>query len=190
MESLIQLDTRQLKEEPFGALTLIVRAPEEDGGGFLEDLVACVMRDVLPSGDPIGFLNTTEFPTLPVRETEPSDEDQVELLAELGSAPHCIVPLRGHNRVVRIGRARNCEIVLSDPSVSAKHAELRLDGGGVRVVDENSKNGTMVNGRRLAEGESPWLQPMDRVAFGRVQAFICAPRALRGVLRQDLRSLL
>lgn len=188
VETLIQRDPR-LGDELLGALTLIVRAPDDDGS-FLADLVACVLRDAPAVADSSGVLNTAEFPTVPVKDSEPSDEDQVELLSELGSAPHCIVPLRGSGRSLQLGRAPQCEIVLNDPSVSAKHAVLLLDGGGVRVSDEGSKNGTMVNGRRLEPGEAPWLQPMDRVDLGRIQAFICAPRALRGVLRQDLRTLL
>jgi ABC-type multidrug transport system ATPase subunit len=50
-----------------------------------------------------------------------------------------------------IGRAPGCDVVLADPLVSRRHAELRPDGSGWRIVDLSSGNGTFVNGRRVAE---------------------------------------
>jgi hypothetical protein len=57
-----------------------------------------------------------------------------------------------------IGRLDSCDIVLSDAGVSRKHAEVRREGDEWVVVDLNSTNGTVVNGRavrrhRLAEGD-------------------------------------
>jgi predicted component of type VI protein secretion system len=64
-----------------------------------------------------------------------------------------------------IGRSRDCDIVLSDPNVSRRHAEIRADArGGWVVHDLGSTNGVRVNGTRVA-GSSP-LQPGDRIAVG------------------------
>ena len=64
-----------------------------------------------------------------------------------------------------IGRSRDCDIVLSDPNVSRRHAEIRADGrGGWTVDDLGSTNGVKVNGQR-ANGPAP-LQPGDRIALG------------------------
>jgi FHA domain-containing protein len=57
-----------------------------------------------------------------------------------------------------IGRLDSCDIVLSDSGVSRKHAEIRREGDEWVVVDLNSTNGTLVNGRpvrrhRLAQGD-------------------------------------
>ena len=60
---------------------------------------------------------------------------------------------------------------------------------GVSLVDLHSKNGTWVGGARLEPGARRWLQPMDRLKLGRVQAFTCLPGVLRGILRHELRSL-
>jgi hypothetical protein len=50
-------------------------------------------------------------------------------------APSCI-----------IGRERSqCSIVLRDPNVSRRHAELNFDGKDWHIVDLNSTNGTLVN---------------------------------------------
>lgn len=45
-----------------------------------------------------------------------------------------------------IGRARSTGgIVLSDPNISRRHAELTYSSGGWRIADLNSTNGTLVN---------------------------------------------
>lgn len=49
---------------------------------------------------------------------------------------------------LRIGRAGDADLVIADPAVSARHAELRrLPDGGVEVVDLGSRNGTVLDGR-------------------------------------------
>ncbi len=57
-----------------------------------------------------------------------------------------------------IGRMPDCAVPLSDPQVSRRHAEVRRDEFGFRVVDLGSTNGTQVNGvavkeHPLAEGD-------------------------------------
>jgi hypothetical protein len=59
---------------------------------------------------------------------------------------------------VVIGRLPECTIVLSDPNVSRRHAEVRRQGSDVVVVDLRSTNGTRVNGvpireRALTDGD-------------------------------------
>jgi FhaA, N-terminal domain/FHA domain len=45
-----------------------------------------------------------------------------------------------------MGRSRECEIVLNDPNVSRRHAEIRPRGGGWVLNDLGSTNGVSVNG--------------------------------------------
>jgi pSer/pThr/pTyr-binding forkhead associated (FHA) protein len=67
-------------------------------------------------------------------------------------------------RCVVLGRSRECDCVLAEPSVSRRHAELRRAGGRWLLRDLGSRNGTRVNGvRLLAETE---VGPGDRVSFG------------------------
>ena len=61
-------------------------------------------------------------------------------------------------RTLRIGRAPDNDIVLTDPGVSRYHAELRSVAGRYHIVDLASHNGTYVNDRRapdvtLSEGD-------------------------------------
>src|SRR5206468_413910 len=52
-------------------------------------------------------------------------------------------------RVMRIGRALENELVVSDLQVSRNHAEFRSTGGRFEIHDLGSHNGTYVNGQPL-----------------------------------------
>jgi hypothetical protein len=62
-----------------------------------------------------------------------------------------------------IGRSRDADLMLDDPNVSRRHAELRRDEGGWTVADLASTNGVKVNGRRVAEHR---LSPGDEITVG------------------------
>ena len=64
---------------------------------------------------------------------------------------------------VDIGRLPECGIVLNDPNVSRRHAEVRRRGSDVVVVDLGSTNGTRVNGGQIRERV---LQDGDEVGVG------------------------
>jgi pSer/pThr/pTyr-binding forkhead associated (FHA) protein len=42
-----------------------------------------------------------------------------------------------------------CQILLTEPRVSGTHATVKLEAGQLLVRDENSNNGTYINGQRL-----------------------------------------
>jgi hypothetical protein len=64
---------------------------------------------------------------------------------------------------VVIGRLPECAIVLGDPNVSRRHAEIRRHGSEVVVVDLQSTNGTRVNGVPVREQV---LRDGDEVSVG------------------------
>jgi pSer/pThr/pTyr-binding forkhead associated (FHA) protein len=45
-----------------------------------------------------------------------------------------------------------CQILLNEPRVSGTHATLKIENGQLFVRDDNSNNGTQVNGQRLPPG--------------------------------------
>lgn len=191
IEQLMQSSSRDLTAQPFGTLLLVVAAPAESPDGFLETVERSISFDPPVSLSSGSVLHTAEFPTVPVPGGESIEADQIELLAELADAPHAVLPLRAGEmpRLMTIGRSPTSDVPLPDPSVSTQHASLFLDGLSVQLRDEGSKNGTTLNGRKLEVGKLRWLQPMDRLTFGRVRAFVCDPAALRAVLRSDVRSI-
>jgi len=65
-----------------------------------------------------------------------------------------------------IGRTRDCDLCLSDLSVSRLHAELVRDGEGWLLGDLGSHNGTRLNGWLVRETVP--VRAGDRVQFGSV----------------------
>ena len=71
---------------------------------------------------------------------------------------------------LNVGRASDNELTLNDASVSKIHAALLMSGEGTLLVaDTGSTNGTYINGRRIAYGESRLLEDGDVVGFGDVE---------------------
>ncbi len=70
-------------------------------------------------------------------------------------------------RVMRIGRALENELVVSDLQVSRLHAEFHATPDGrFEIRDLGSHNGTYVNGQPIAKGGSALLGPNDIVGVG------------------------
>ncbi len=70
------------------------------------------------------------------------------------------------NRLL-IGRSVSADLRLEDGAVSGEHAVINWDGGSWRLRDLGSRNGTFLNDRRLAPGQSATLAEGDRVSLRR-----------------------
>lgn len=71
---------------------------------------------------------------------------------------------------LNVGRASDNELTLNDSSVSKIHAALLMTSEGTLLVaDTGSTNGTYLNGRRIAYGESRLIEDGDVVGFGDVE---------------------
>jgi hypothetical protein len=73
------------------------------------------------------------------------------------------------DRIV-LGRSRSADVVVSDPSVSRQHLELRQDDRGWYAVDLGSTNGSQVNGDTITEARR--LEPGQRIKLGHADAII------------------
>jgi len=76
-------------------------------------------------------------------------------------APEAEVPVG--DRPLMIGRDPDCDIVLDDPAISKKHAQLLLVDGEYMVRDQNSHNGTFVDNERVTHRT---LKNGDIIAIG------------------------
>ena len=70
-------------------------------------------------------------------------------------------------RFITIGRAPDNMIIIDDPSVSSRHAQLELVDDTYRIKDLESTNGTRVNGVPITESA---LRFDDRIRFGAIEA--------------------
>ena len=105
----------------------------------------------------------------PPAETEavtPEEADRLGLAHD-----HAVLVLAGKRHKlgtgkVTLGRSRECDITISDPNVSRRHAEIKLEGGGYWIVDLGSTNGVEVNGRRVDRAK---LDEGDRIVLGQTE---------------------
>lgn len=67
--------------------------------------------------------------------------------------------------VTHVGRGMTADVRLDDHTVSARHAIVVARADRLRILDDRSTNGTVVNGRRVDEAE---LHDGDVVVLGRV----------------------
>lgn len=68
--------------------------------------------------------------------------------------------------VTVLGRALDVDVVLDDPGVSRRHAEVHLIDGRARVIDLGSTNGTFVDGERIHASD---LTDGSTIAIGRTR---------------------
>lgn len=102
-------------------------------------------------------ISLTELAPLVAADLTPEESDAVRALP-VGSAlllahggPDHGARFLLDQPVVTVGRHPDADIFLEDVTVSRRHAELRAEGGGHRIVDMNSLNGTYVNNDRVDE---------------------------------------
>ncbi|MCG8418924.1 MAG: sigma 54-interacting transcriptional regulator [Proteobacteria bacterium] len=70
---------------------------------------------------------------------------------------------------VRIGTASDCDVVLTDPTVSATHCVIRSDPYGASIHDLGSTNGTHVGGYRVT---SAYLKPGSLIRLGNTEIYL------------------
>jgi DNA-binding NtrC family response regulator len=105
-------------------------------------------------------------------------------------------------RPIVVGAHRTCDLVLEDPQVSRKHAEIAVVPEGIRIRDLGSTNGTWWQGTRVGEAvvpvgatvkfgetpvrisaaDAPSLPPSDRDRFGAMAGRSVGMRELFAVL--------
>lgn len=67
-----------------------------------------------------------------------------------------------------VGRSRSCDLVLSAGDVSGEHAVVQWSADHWELRELGSRNGSFVDGTRLAAGERAALQVGTRLRFGRL----------------------
>lgn len=93
---------------------------------------------------------------------------QLPVLVETTGREHVVRP--GANLVGREG-----DILLADPRVSRRHAQVTSEDGSILVEDLGSTNGSFLNGDKLAEGERKPVNPGDTVSFGGLELKLSMP---------------
>jgi two-component system, cell cycle response regulator len=97
---------------------------------------ARVYRDPLPTED-----RCDVAASVPVR-------DRATLTMVIGPEPGRVFSLGGDKVVV--GRSPQCPIRIDDPGVSRRHAVLQREGRDFVILDQGSRNGTLIDGNKIS----------------------------------------
>jgi hypothetical protein len=158
-------------------LTTLVRASSRDK--FVAEqphlflLITAKLQDEEEGG---GFNTLVAEPFKGKRRSSPSRTMEVLSIVKTPGNPY---PDR-----ISIGRARNCDVAIRDPSVSKLHAHFRKrDDGKMELVDLDSQNGTCVNGRPLAPNRPEDVTPGDVLLFGAVSCKLLNAGQLHDLLK-------
>jgi hypothetical protein len=153
----------QLGLGEFGIQTGIVQPPQEQAPGGYEAPPGQPAPEAQPP--PVGAQASgrTMVYSTASRLAEPLEE------RARSRARKALLLLDGRRMVVgsegvAIGRSRSCDLVLDDPNVSRRHAEIRPRGGSWVLVDLGSTNGSRINGRSIEGSEV--VKPGDEIELG------------------------
>jgi hypothetical protein len=114
--------------------------------------------------------------------TGEAESDPIEATAKLPVSPSPVsvvifqtpdgATVSHSKSVVTIGRSAENDVVVADPQVSRRHAELRAGPQGFELRDLDSTNGTWVNGRRVQQAT---ISGRVAVSLGDAEVLIQAP---------------
>jgi two-component system, cell cycle response regulator len=88
---------------------------------------------------------------------------------------------------IDIGRGSAAGLILDADSVSRKHARIERFGGGHKIVDMGSTNGTYVNGVRVKE---QILKDGDRIGIGKALLKYIAGGNIEGAYHEEVQRLM
>ncbi|GAB7151613.1 FHA domain-containing protein [Mycobacterium riyadhense] len=112
------------------------------------------------------------------KDVKPPEQQVETTVARPPTAVHPIDQL-----VVTIGRGTDNSVVLNDLLVSRRHARLRRSGNQWELVDNNSANGTYVNGHRINRA---LIGPNDIVGIGHQLLHLSGDRLVEYVDTGDI----
>jgi two-component system cell cycle response regulator len=88
---------------------------------------------------------------------------------------------------IDVGRGSAAGLILDADSVSRKHARIERFGGGHKIVDLGSTNGTYVNGVRIKE---QILKDGDRIGIGKALLKYIAGGNIEGAYHEEVQRLM
>ncbi len=96
---------------------------------------------------------------------------------------HGAVALGEANPVLSFGRASSNQVVITDPSLSRRHARMSWQDGVGLLEDLGSHNGTLLNGQRIKGINT--VAPGDEISLGRVSMRVEAIQAVPPLAVED-----
>ncbi len=79
----------------------------------------------------------------------------------------------GNSNEWYMGRSKDCDFIINDPNISRRHAIIRKDWEGYYVEDLGSKNGVLVNDKKVVKRR--FLRHRDEILIGPVKLLFVDP---------------
>lgn len=70
-----------------------------------------------------------------------------------------------------MGRGKTCDLVISDATISSRHACIRKNSSGYEIEDLHSSNQTKLNGKKLKANQSYELHHEDVISLAEIELF-------------------
>ncbi len=115
--------------------------------------------------------------------TSPAAKPKLRLVVRQGGEAGREYPL--NDGVLKLGRGDDCDILLTDASVSRRHAEISVSSDKVLVKDLGSTGGTFVNDNRIQEQV---LADGDTLRTGKAVLEVCSSTSQPHVIQKDIPS--
>jgi hypothetical protein len=160
-------------------LTHILRRFEEDPEGTAASFEAPVLLFEPPNVSPKTFLGTYQLHAIP------KSGYQLPMLGPFAQVL-ALKPRKEGSPRVTLGRTAEQDLVIDHPSVSRFHAwfEWGKAGRGWQVAHNGSRNGTVVNERRVSARKLVSLGEASILGFGDVNVQFYVPEAFLRFLKQ------
>ncbi len=75
---------------------------------------------------------------------------------------------------VTVGRGAKASVIIPDPFLSSVHVQFRKEGNDFVIIDNNSTNGTFVNGEKLSN-EPCLIKTGDLIKIGQLMFIFVEP---------------
>lgn len=103
------------------------------------------------------------------------DKPYIKLLNRRGELPFRVEETYSVDHEVTLGRGADAKITIPDPFLSAIHIQfLQEEDGGWAVLDNNSTNGTIINGEKI-EKEPCAVKTGDLIRIGQLNFIFVEP---------------
>jgi pSer/pThr/pTyr-binding forkhead associated (FHA) protein len=155
---------REAFSSQLGGPVLIAEAPRT-GFSFTRGATTLKRDPTKPRFHRDELLQENQRPVLPLRQRRPGPQAQIT-----------------------IGRDRDNDVVVADPTISSRHAAFgqNVQTGTITLQDLGSTNGSWVNSRRLVAGRAITLFDGDTLILGDCKFFFFSPGGLYDGLKAAL----
>lgn len=119
--------------------------------------------------------NTESVQAKTIIETNEPVKNPLKTSISSGYNPALVITINGvtqhlpiQKQATTIGRSGNNDFVIADSTVSGQHAIVTIESGEVFITDQQSTNGTFINGNRVSKIK---LTKGDTIQFGQINGY-------------------